>query len=136
MTQSPSNPFDYHISTLLERDDRYAVEASRDEFEAVETTADEMVYMLDGKKASVVDDVDGRDGLYDNASAFLTENFDNQNPMVQRIDSSEDTHGYIAVYPDMENAATTQDQETVVAHVPASVAFIFDAQTQYDIKIE
>lgn len=136
MTQTPSNPFDYHISTLLQRDERYGVEASRDEFDVIETDEDEMVYILDGETASVVDELGDRDGLYDNAAAFVTGNFDSQDPLVHRIDSSEGNHGFVAIYPDMEQAVSMVEENVMVAQIPAETALIFDADTQYDIKIE
>ena len=130
-----SNPFDYHISTLLERD-RYGVEASREDFDVETTGEDEMVYILDGKQASVVDDLGDRDGLYDNAAAFMTDSFNSQDPVVHRINSSEGTHGFVAMYPDMEEATAVTQDNVMVAQIPAEIALIFDADTQYDIKIE
>lgn len=131
-----NDPASYHINTLL-NNERYDTGLDENELEVVESTADEMLYALDGTSASVVDDFADRDGTYENSAAFMSKAFEQQ-PDVEKIQSPEGSHGFVAAYKHRDQEEAMTQGPVTLARMPMEVALVFDVagKDQYDIKIE
>lgn len=132
------DPESYHISTLL-NNDRYDVFDSENEINSTESSIDELMYELDDNQAVVIDDITERDGRYENAAAFISEEYESTLDEVTKIEGKNNLYGFIIEDKLWGHAEKKQDiPHGWSAEVPVSTAFIFDSpeEGQYDIKLE
>lgn len=134
MTNTPAH---YHINTLRNRD-RYSNGFNPDELQSTEASLDEIMYEIDGTPAYVIDDVEDRDGQYENSAAFMSSFLDQNLLEAEKIHDSEETYGFIATKPREEGGYSVETNQAVLQRTPLEVALVFEVagKDQYDIKIE